>query len=324
MKKTLIFLVGPTGVGKTELAVLLAKRIGAEIISCDSMQVYRSMDIGTSKPSAEIRSEVVHHLIDILEPTRTFSAADFREKALELIPQIHNRGRIPLIVGGAGLYVVALVDGLFPSPASDWNLRQRFQEEAKIYGQQFLYERLKDIDPKSASQLHPHDLRRIIRALEVYERTKIPLSKLKEETRGISHDYQLRIFGLNRPREELYRRIEQRIESMFKDGLIEEVRRLMETKVSLSAAQALGYKEITGYLRGEYSQEEAKALLKKNTHQFVRRQLSWFRRDKRIEWIEIIEGEDAEVVTNKIMERLSNGTGDTCDHRFWGKRFLGA
>lgn len=323
MKKILIFLVGPTGVGKTEVAVLLAKRTGAEIISCDSMQVYRGMDIATSKPSAEIRQEVTHHLIDILEPIQMFSAADFREKALKLIPQIYNRGKIPLIVGGTGLYVVALVDGLFPSPASDWNLRQRFQEEAKIYGEQFLYERLKDIDPKSASQLHPHDLRRIIRALEVYERTKIPLSRLKEQTRGISCDYQLRIFGLNRPREELYRRIDWRIESMFKDGLIEEVSRLMETKVSLSAAQALGYKEIMGYLRGEYSQEEAKALLKKNTRQFIRRQLSWFRRDKRIEWIEMTEGEKPDEIVERIMQRLSNGTSDTCERRFWEKRFLG-
>ncbi len=285
--KPVIVIVGPTAVGKTEVSLALAGGIDGEIISSDSMQVYRGINIMTSKPKEAERAAIVHHLINALGVDEVYSAADFSRRAEGLIGEIHQRDRIPLVVGGSGLYVKALIDGIFPDAKSDGKVRRRLYQEAKAKGSEELYQRLKEIDPKTSSQLYPQDIRRVIRALEVWEINGIPLSKLKEKTEGISKLYSLKIFGLLRERSELYERIDRRVERMFDEGLVDEVKRLCGVKMSRSAAQVLGYKEVKGFLEGCYSLQEAERLLKRNTRRFAKRQLCWFKKDKRINWIKV-------------------------------------
>lgn len=295
-----IAIVGPTAVGKSEVALELARRINGEIISGDSMQVYQEMEIMTSKPKKEATDTITHHLIGSVRVDEGYSAADFSRQARKLITEIHQRGNIPLVVGGSGLYIRALIDGIFPDAKANWKVRRRLYQEAKEKGKEYLYQRLKEIDPHTSSQLHPQDARRIIRALEVWENKRIPISKLKEKTEGISSLYPLKIFGLIRERNELYQRINQRVERMFNDGLVDEVKRLLKIKLSHSAKQVLGYKEVEGFLEGCYSLEEAKELLKRNTRRFAKRQLCWFKKDKRIFWIKISEGQGSGEIAEAI------------------------
>ena len=305
--KELFFLLGPTAVGKTEVACGVAESLGGEVISCDSMQVYRFMDVGTAKASREIRSKVPHHLLDVVNPDEEFSVSDFRRRALKTIGQIHKRGMVPVIAGGSGLYYKSLIDGLFPAPGRDRRLRQELSEEAEEKGSPFLHKRLKKVDPQAASKIHPNNLRRIIRALEVYSLTGKPISELKKKTAGIAAKYKIKIVGLNMPRPLLYERIDKRVEGMFKKGLVAEVKRLVKDNlIGPTAAQSLGYKEVLGYLSGQYDREEAVSMLKKNTRHFARRQLTWFRNDKRIKWIEIGPGEDAQSVAGKVLQHWKN------------------
>lgn len=301
-----IFLVGPTGVGKTDVALALAKEIEGEIISADSMQVYRGMDIGTSKPSQEERKTVPHHLVNILEPSEEYSVADFSAKAQGAIEEILSRNKVPLAVGGSGLYVRGLIDGLFPDRGKDAALRTQLYQEAEEKGTLWLYERLSKVDPQASSAIHPHDLRRVVRALEVYERTKIPISCLRKNTQGIKDRYAVELYGLIRPRTELYKRIDSRAEKMFEDGLVEEVKRLIRGRLSQTAQQAIGYREIIDYLDGRYDFEEARRLLKRNTRRYAKRQLTWFRKDKRIKWIEIKPDDSKNHVVRKIMTAADN------------------
>ena len=303
-KRVIICLIGPTAVGKTEVALKLAKRIGAEIISCDSMQVNKGIDIATSKPTQEQRRKVPHHLIDIVSPSREYNAARFRTSCLKIINGIHKRGRPPLIVGGSGLYFRALLDGLFKGPGQSAILRKKFYQQAQKYGPAHLYKRLKNSDPQAARTIHPHDLRRIIRALEVYESSGKPISKFKEKTCGIRNKYNVRIFGLQRPRSELYARIEKRVDKMFRQGLVAEIRKLNKGKVSKTAKSLLGYKEITGFLRDECSQDEARRLLKRNTRRYAKRQLTWFRKEKGVIWVNIGPEDTPAVVVEKILSSL--------------------
>jgi tRNA dimethylallyltransferase len=201
-------------------------------------------------------------------------------------------------VGGSGLYIKALLEGIFPHAKADWKLRRRLYQQAQDKGKEELYQRLKEVDPETASKLHSQDVRRVVRALEVWEISGVAMSKLKEQREGISKLYSLKIFGLIRERKELYQRINQRVDRMFDDGLVSEVKRLLQLKLSHSARQVLGYKEVKGFLEGQYSLEEAKRLLKRNTRRFAKRQLCWFRRDKRIIWIKINEGQSAGEVAN--------------------------
>lgn len=317
--KKIIFLVGPTAVGKSKVAVRLAKVLNAEIISCDSMQVYKGMDIGTQKPSLELRKEVRHHMIDILTPAQEFNAADFRKRALRIIREIHNRNKIPLLVGGTGLYMKVLIDGLFPSPPKDEKLRRKlYMEEKKRCGS--LYEKLERIDPATAKKIHPNDTKKIVRALEVYYTTKKRISELKGKTRPLSDKFDVTIFGLIRPRQELYERIDGRVDRMFEAGFLNEVKKLSKKRLSVTAAQAIGYKEAIEYLRDKDNKakeglkrkdkgkiredkgmiredkgvegldkgiEGLKELIKKNTRRYAKRQLTWFRRDKRVVWVDI-------------------------------------
>ncbi|NQT46815.1 MAG: tRNA (adenosine(37)-N6)-dimethylallyltransferase MiaA [Candidatus Omnitrophica bacterium] len=301
VKEKVVFVIGPTAVGKTEVSVKLAEEFSGEIISCDSMQVYKGMEISSQAPSITEQRKIPHHLIGILSPTEEYSVADFRERAQAIIDEIHKRKKIPFVIGGSGLYIKALLDGLCSAPSADWRIRRRLQRDVEAQGEGALFERLKDVDPETALKVHPNDTRRIIRALEVYELTRLPLSKHKEKTEGIFEKYDIRLIGLGMPRPKLYKRIEERVEEMFGKGLAEEVARLKSIKLSLTARSALGYKEITGFLEGEYDLERAKYLLKRNTRRFAKRQLGWFRPDKRITWIEA-DGPEVLELTKSVIK----------------------
>ena len=305
MANRLIFLVGPTAIGKTGISFELAKLIECEIVSCDSMQVYKGMNVGTSKPAKFLLNSVPHHLIDIIRASEEFSVARFRSLAMEAIEGIISRKKIPLLVGGSGLYVKVLIDGIFEAPATDRELRNRLEQEAEEFGIELLYARLQGLDAAAAKKIHANDLRRIVRALEVYEKAKAPISELQKKTAGLADKYDVRIFGLNMDRPALYRKIDERVDLMFGEGIINEARRLMEEGLSLTASQALGYKEAFGCLKGEYGLEEAKRLAKRNTRRFAKRQLTWFRRDKRIEWIMLDENFDSEETARGIWKKLS-------------------
>ncbi|MGE4357126.1 MAG: tRNA (adenosine(37)-N6)-dimethylallyltransferase MiaA [Candidatus Omnitrophota bacterium] len=301
-----VFLVGPTAVGKTALALLLAPLIDAEIVSCDSMQIYQGIDISTSKPSREERKIVKHHMLDVVSPRQDYSVADYRRDALQSIEKILSQKKIPLVVGGSGLYFKALLDGIFEGPSKDTALRESLYKEAQEKGNRFLYEKLKEIDPFTAEKVHFRDLRRIIRALEVYYLTGMPISVLKKRTQGLSSQHHTLVYGLLRPREELYQNINERVERMFAQGLVEEIERLKNAGITPVAQQCLGYKEISAYLEGKITLKEAKELLQRHTRQFAKRQLTWFRRDKRIKWIKLDRNIELNVLAEKLAREIKN------------------
>ena len=283
-KPKIIFVLGPTGVGKSEFAAKLAKKMRGEIISCDSMQVYKGMAILSQYPSSELRKAVPHHLIGVLKPSEEWSAAAFISKAQKIVEDIIKRGRIPVIVGGTGLYARAFIGGLFPSPPKDEKLRGKIYREAQKTGNVKIYGKLKKIDPVYAAKIHPNDVRRIVRALEVYKLTGRPISEQHRETRGLEGRYDISVFILNRNRGELYDRINKRVDDMFRRGIVEEVRRLRQRRLSKTAKAVLGYKEILAYINGKVGCDEAKNLLKMNTRHYAKRQLTWFRKEKEAVW----------------------------------------
>ncbi len=278
-------LLGPTGVGKTETAILLAKALRTEIISADSMQIYRGMDIGTAKPTKEQLSKVKHHMIDVVEPSEGYSVGRYLKEVAPIMEDLMKRNRIPLVVGGTGLYIKAMTRGLFEAPDADPELRRTLKEmEERSPGS--LYEELKRLDPEKASELSPSDLRRIIRALEVIIKTKRPLSELQRSlTRPLP--YRFIKIGLTRDRRELYRMIEKRVEEMFRMGLVEEVKELLKKNPSEVALQAIGYKEVVQYLRGEMDFEEMVRTVKRATKAYAKRQFTWFKREPDVKWVDI-------------------------------------
>jgi tRNA dimethylallyltransferase len=284
-KKTIIFISGPTASGKTEVACELALRFDGEIVSCDSMQVYKGMDILTQASSEEITSKVRHYLVREIKPSEEFSASRFSAKSLIYIDRIISKGKIPVFAGGTGLYVKALIDGLFPAPAKDDNLRKELEDKALKQGKESLLEDLKKVDPKAAEKLHVNDTRRIIRALEVYKLTGETITEKKNDTTGIEGSFNCMMFGLDVPRDVLYQRINANVEKMFREGLVEEVKKLLKGTLSSTAQKALGLKEVGYFLSGDMTLEEAKEQLKMNTRRYAKRQLTWFRADKRIRWI---------------------------------------
>lgn len=305
--KDLVAIVGPTAVGKTEISIEVAKRINAEIISADSMQIYRYMDIGTAKPSETDRDKVRHYMIDIVDPDDEFSVADFQFMAKQCLTKIYANGKIPLIVGGTGLYVNALCyNYVFPRFDKDEKLRHKLKMLAEKKGNQFLHNKLFQIDPVSAQKIHPNNLRRVIRAIEVYVKTKKPFSYYEYKTKNQSVPYNLVIIGLTRPRKELYQRINERVLLMVKKGLIKEVKNLLEMGFSknLNSMQGLGYREIVSYLEGEITLKEAVELIARNTRRFAKRQYTWFKRDKNIIWLDVSSKSKDECVREiiKILE----------------------
>ncbi len=281
----MIMIVGPTCVGKTGVSVLVAQALGTEIISADSMQIYRGMDIGTEKPTVDQLSSVQHHMIDVadpLDPKDEFSAGRYVEQVRPVIERLHSEGRIPVIAGGTGLYVRVLTEGIFEGPEADWELRSTLLEQTP----EELHARLMEHDPEAAEKLAPGDVRRVVRALEVFLTTGETVSTLREaSTKPLPYEF-IKI-GLYRDREELYPMIEQRVDEMMGRGLLDEVRGLMDKGMSRTAHQAIGYKELIGHLSGEYSLEDAVSLIKRNTRRYAKRQYTWFRREVGLCWVDV-------------------------------------
>lgn len=304
----LVVITGPTATGKTGVAIELALMIGGEVVSADSMMVYRGMDIGTAKPTAAEMRGVPHHLIDVVDPDEDFSVAKYQEKAERAIADISRRGLWPLLVGGTGLYVRAVTDGYSFSAKGDPALRARLLEEVRHSGSQVLHERLAAVDPSTAERLHVNDVRRIIRALEVYHLTGRPISDFHERDAAHKPKYRLCMFALTMDREVLYRRIEERVDRMIAQGLVDEVAGLLKKGFTpdLVSMKGLGYKEIAAYIRGETSLEEAVRILKRNTRRFAKRQLTWFRRDTRLTWIDPLEYSGERAVAEEIARSLQD------------------
>ncbi len=283
--KPLILLVGPTGVGKSAAAIFLARETGGEIINGDSMQVYRGFDIGTDKPSAAERRAVPHHCLDILDPTSQFTAADFVACAFAAATGILNRGGVPYVVGGTGLYIKALLDGLFPGPGRDPAVRAALEQEAREKGLDALCDRLASVDPAYAVKVGRRDKVRIIRALEVFTVTGAPLSSHFARTESRMAGFSVLKLGLELERKELYRRIEARVEVMLEQGWLHEVERLLERyPPDIKPLQALGYRHLVAHLTGSLSLDEAIELTKIDTRHYAKRQLTWFRADPEVRW----------------------------------------
>jgi len=302
----LLVICGPTAVGKSAVAMAVARRVGGEIISGDSAQVYRYMDIGTAKPTPGERREIPHHLVDILDPDQRWSVADFRQAVDRLVPQVAARGRLPILAGGTMLYIRAVTAGdSFPEGAYDPELRRQLYERAEREGAGSLHDWLARVDPVTAGRLHPADLRRIVRALEVYLLTGTPISA--HAARRCPGPYRLLVVGLTRPRPVLYRRIDARVDRMLEAGLVEEVRGLLARGYSprLPSMRALGYREMVDYLYGRTTLEEARRLLARNTRHFARRQLTWMRRETGMVWMDL--GEDDEEEASERIIRMVAG-----------------
>lgn len=304
MKRPLIILTGPTAVGKTELSIKLAKEIGGEIISADSMQVYKYMDIGTAKITPEEMNGVKHYLIDELEPEEEFNVVKFKEYTNRYMEEIYSRGKIPVIVGGTGFYIQAVLYGIdFKDNGEDTSYRQHLEELYKKEGSSYLHDKLAQVDPPSAEAIHPNNVKRVIRALEYFYQTGSRISEHNEEQRRNESPYHFCYFVLTNKREVLYERINKRVDHMMENGLIDEVAMLLKkgcTKDMISM-QGLGYKEIIAYLNGECSLEDAVYTLKRDTRHFAKRQLTWFKREKEVIWIDKNELENDET---KILEAL--------------------
>lgn len=288
MKRPLIILTGPTAVGKTSLSLSLAKELDGEIVSADSMQVYRYMDIGTAKIREEERQGIPHHLIDVLDPWEDFNVVRFQKMAREALEEIWERGHIPIVTGGTGFYIQALLyDIHFTENNEDSSLRKDLENYARENGAEALHSRLAEVDEKAASQIHFNNVKRVIRALEFYYQTGKKISEHNEEERKRTSPYDFKYFVLNDEREHLYARINQRVDLMMEEGLVEEVQKLKEmgcdsTMVSM---QGLGYKEILSHLEGEYTLDEAVYKIKRDTRHFAKRQITWFKRERDVIWL---------------------------------------
>lgn len=305
-KEKLVVIVGPTAVGKTALSLELAQAFNGEIISGDSMQVYRYMDIGTAKATKEERSLVPHYLIDIIDPDQDYSVAIFQEMATRLITEINQRQRLPFIVGGTGLYIQSVTHSFqFSEAEQDYELREQLMRMAESEGVEALHERLRMIDPITAERLHPNDVKRVIRAIEIYQLTGQTMADFQH--RAQYSPYDIVMIGLTMDRQKLYERINQRVDLMIEAGLIEEVRWLLDQGYdpSLNSMQGLGYKEVVPYLYGEITQEQAVQEIKKRTRHFAKRQLSWFRRIPEVQWFDLTNPDEHSRIKETIHRALA-------------------
>ena len=287
MRKKVIFVVGPTASGKTGLGIELAKEFGGEIISADSMQLYKGIHVASAAPDENEKQGIPHHLLEFLELDEQFSVAEYVLKARKLIDEIHSRGKLPIVVGGTGLYISALLDNTeFSEEKTDFALREKLEAEFEDLGAEKMLERLAEFDPESAARLHPSDKRRIIRCFEVYEATGKTLTEQNELSHLNERDFDALVIGLSfADRQKLYDRINLRVDIMLRKGLLEEARKTFEMADGKGAFQAIGHKELYGYFEGKCTLEEATELLKQQTRRYAKRQLTWFRRDERINWI---------------------------------------
>jgi tRNA dimethylallyltransferase len=308
-----VILVGPTGAGKSRLALELAETFGGEIISADSMQVYRYMDIGTAKPTEEERKRVPHHLIDVVNPDQPFDASLYRMLGRGKIGELVRSEKQVWVAGGTGLYIKALTEGIFPTPGIPVSVREKLKQEAAEKGGDFLYERLTAVDPGSASRLHPHDLIRVIRALEVFEATGIPLSSLHGEHRFQDKPYRTLKIGLEMARDRLYDRIDERVDTMIEKGLLKEVEALMEKGYGpgLRPMQSLGYKQMTQFISQGMEWDEAIRQMKRDTRRYAKRQLTWFKAVPEIAWRS--ETADKKRIFSEVKSFLHGGKHD--DHQ---------
>ena len=302
VKKIVIFIAGPTAIGKTALSIKLAKKINGEIISCDSMQVYKGISVLSQAPTAREVKKSRYHLVNFLKAQSEFSAARFVKSAERLIKDIIARGKIPIIAGGSGLYIKALIDGLFPSPEADFKFRKKMYGLTGQYGSKYLYKKLLKIDKEAARLIHQNDARRIIRALEIWHSTGQTMTELKKGTKGIMGTYNIKIFGLTAPRDFIYSNINKRVEGMIEAGGLKEVKKIYKKRLSKTAKAVIGLKELAGFLNKEYDLEAAKELMKRNTRRFAKRQLTWFRADKRIKWFDITMLSDNDIIKMILIE----------------------
>ncbi len=305
------FLAGPTASGKSSTGLLLAKAIDAEILSLDSMAVFRKMDIGTAKPTLADRDRVPHHLIDLIDPWEDFSTADYLSQSLAACQQILSRGKKPLFVGGTGLYLRAILRGVFEGPAADWDFRNRLEAQAATEAPDWLYRQLTLTDPVSANRLHQNDSRRLIRALEIQHLTGKTASEQHQQAPLPKQDQPTHVYWLHPDRDWLYERINQRVEEMFEAGLVEEVQHLLalEHPISRTAQQALGYRELLDWLNGSLaSEEEAKELIKTRTRQFAKRQHTWFRNLEECQAITVAPDTNATTLVQQILNNTESAT----------------
>lgn len=305
MEKIIPILVGPTAVGKTGLSILISKQLPVEIISADSRQIYKKLDIGTAKPDPSIITQVPHHFIDILDPSEYFSSGRFSKLARNTINEIIQRNKIPLIVGGSGLYIKSLVDGIFELEIQDDNIRSSLQKRINSEGPESLYKELKIADPEFASRISPNDRQRIIRGLEVFLITGKKLSALQEE-KTAEADFSPLFFGLTLERKKLYDRINKRVDEMLDNGLLVEVLHLKNSgyHTAMNAINTVGYKEVFSYLDNEISYDKMVDLIKRNTRRYAKRQYTWFNKEKRIRWYELKASNSLEDIAEKICAEL--------------------
>lgn len=296
-----LIIVGPTGVGKTEVAFRAARLLGGEIVSADSRLVYRMMDIGTAKPGAQMMEQVRHHMIDLVDPDENYTCKRFEQDAREAVRDILSRRRVPVVVGGSGLYIRALTDGIFEGPEADTELRRNLRSEAARRGTAWLWTRLKDVDPEKAAQIDPQNLVRIIRALEVYELTGRRMSELEQQAERF--EVPSVTVGLKRGRGELYRLIDCRVDRMMEAGFLYEVRMLLDQGYGDTHAvgRSLGYRELIGHLRGKTTLADAVELIKRNTRHFAKRQMTWSKKDTAITWLDISDDSDVDTIVDLVI-----------------------
>lgn len=307
MDRPLIILTGPTAVGKTKLSIDLAKAMGGEIVSADSIQVYRHMDIGSAKVTKSEMEGVPHHLIDVLDPTEEFNVVIFQKMAKEAVEGILNRGHIPVVVGGTGFYIQALAYDIdFTENDQDRTLRLELERIAGEKGGEYLHKMLEEVDPAAADQIHANNIKRVIRAIEFYRQTGTRISEHNEAERKKSSPYQLFYYVLNTHRSILYNRVERRVEQMMEQGLLEEVKKLaaMGCARDMVSMQGLGYKELLDHLEGQCTLEEAVYTIKRDTRHFAKRQLTWFKREKDVRWLNLPDFHDnlTEVLDHILQE----------------------
>lgn len=305
MERKVIVIVGPTCSGKTKVGISLAEKLNTEIISADSRQIFKYLDIGTAKPSWDELSKFKHHFIDLLEPDEDYNVSKFENDSLSVINKLFERGKTPIVVGGSGLYIRALVDGIFDSVDNDFDYREKLLKQREEFGNEFLFEELKKVDPESSSKMLPQNWKRVMRALEVFHLTGQPISKFQMDyKRKLDIDFVL--YGLNWNREKLYSNIENRVDVMIENGLVTEVKNILAKgfSTSINALNTVGYKEIISYLGDEITLDRATELIKRNTRRFAKRQMTWFRKDSRIKWLQIDSQNDLEFVSKIILDNF--------------------